>query len=47
VLGPWEVALLGSVALLEEMCHCVVGWVGGGSGVGFEASYARAPPSVE
>ena len=23
LLGPWEVAVLGGVALLEEMCHCV------------------------
>ena len=22
-LGPWVVALLGGVALLEEVCHCV------------------------
>ena len=22
MLGPWEVALLGGVALLEEVCHC-------------------------
>ena len=32
-------ALLGGVALLEEVCHC---------GVGFEVfSYAQTPPSVE
>ena len=22
VLGPWEVALLGGVSLLEGFCHC-------------------------
>jgi hypothetical protein len=22
MLGPWEVALLGGVALLKEVCHC-------------------------
>lgn len=33
VLGPWGVALLGGVTLLEEVCHCAftvlglqVGW---------------------
>jgi hypothetical protein len=31
MLGPQEMALLGGVALLEEVCHC---------GVGFEVSYA-------
>ena len=25
MLGPWEVTLLGDVALLEEVCHCVGG----------------------
>ena len=25
MLGPWEMALLGGVALLKEVCHCVVG----------------------
>jgi hypothetical protein len=25
ILGPWEVAFLGGVALLEEVCHCVGG----------------------
>ena len=23
MLGPWEVALLGGMAVLEEVCHCV------------------------
>jgi hypothetical protein len=23
MLGPWEMALLGGVALLEEVCHCI------------------------
>jgi hypothetical protein len=22
MLGPWKVALLGGVVLLEEVCHC-------------------------
>ena len=38
MLGPQGVELLGSMALLEEVCHC---------GVGFEVSYTRAPPSTE
>ena len=25
MLGPWEVALLGGVALLEDVCHCGIG----------------------
>ena len=25
MFGPWEVALLGGVALLDEVCHCGVG----------------------
>ena len=27
VLGLWEVALLGGVALLEELCHCLSGFL--------------------
>jgi hypothetical protein len=38
MLGPWGVALLGGVALLEEVCHC-------GDGLG--VSYAQALPTVE
>ena len=34
---PQGVALLGGVALLEEVCHC---------GVGFEVSFAQASLSV-
>jgi hypothetical protein len=42
MFGPWEVALLEGVALLEEVCH---------GGDGFEvlrsssAQYGRDPPS--
>jgi hypothetical protein len=25
MLGPWKEALLGGMALLEEVCHCVGG----------------------
>jgi hypothetical protein len=36
MLGPWEVTLLGGVALLEEGYHC-----------GLEGSWSQVPPSVE
>ena len=40
MLGPWEMALLGGVALLEGVCHC--GCVLGG--IWIEAHRTRAGP---